>query len=70
LLRQDEVKTDFTLGTLVMFLLMSTIPDLVTYCEREKVPFTTFDNFSEILDTVKAIAAGTLSVKDAATGRK
>lgn len=44
--------------------------DLVTYCENEKVPFTTFEDFSEILDTVKAIAAGTLSVKDAATGRK
>ncbi|KAK1768091.1 HAD-like domain-containing protein [Phialemonium atrogriseum] len=44
--------------------------DLVTYCEKEKVPFTTFEDFSEILATVKAIAAGTLSVKDAATGRK
>ncbi|KAB5555099.1 HAD-like domain-containing protein [Coniochaeta sp. 2T2.1] len=44
--------------------------DLVTWCEREGVPFTTFDDFGEILATVKDIASGKLSVKDAATGRK
>ncbi|KAK3687803.1 HAD-like domain-containing protein [Podospora appendiculata] len=44
--------------------------DLVTYCENQRVPFTTFENFSEILSTVKDIVAGKLSVKDAATGRK
>jgi 2-hydroxy-3-keto-5-methylthiopentenyl-1-phosphate phosphatase len=42
----------------------------VTYCERENVPFTTFEDFSEILATVKDIASGKLSVKNAATGRK
>ncbi|KAL2258232.1 hypothetical protein VTK26DRAFT_8536 [Humicola hyalothermophila] len=44
--------------------------DLVTYCENEKVPFTTFNDFSEIHATVKDIVEGRLSVKDAATGRK
>lgn len=44
--------------------------DLVAYCEREHVPFTTFQDFSEILATVKDIVAGNVSVKDAATGRK
>jgi 2-hydroxy-3-keto-5-methylthiopentenyl-1-phosphate phosphatase len=44
--------------------------DLVTYCEKENVPFTTFESFEEIFATVKDIYAGKLSVKDAATGRK
>ncbi|KAH8900148.1 hypothetical protein GQ53DRAFT_801641 [Thozetella sp. PMI_491] len=43
---------------------------LVEYCEAEKVPFTTFNNFNEILDTVKDIVSGKVSVKDAATGKK
>ncbi|KAK0627447.1 HAD-like domain-containing protein [Immersiella caudata] len=43
--------------------------DLVSYCERENVPFKTFDSFVDILATVKAIAAGKLSVTAAATGR-
>ncbi|KAK0714527.1 HAD-like domain-containing protein [Lasiosphaeris hirsuta] len=44
--------------------------DLVTYCEKENVPFTTFQDFSEIHDTVKDIVEGKINVKDAATGRK
>ncbi|KAK4154554.1 HAD-like domain-containing protein [Chaetomidium leptoderma] len=44
--------------------------DLVTYCEKENVPFTTFENFSDIHETIKDIVAGKLSVKAAATGRK
>ncbi|KAK0636831.1 HAD-like domain-containing protein [Bombardia bombarda] len=44
--------------------------DLVTYCEQQNVPFTTFESFDDILATVKYIVAGKLSVKDAATGRK
>ncbi|KAK4188133.1 HAD-like domain-containing protein [Podospora australis] len=44
--------------------------DLVAYCEREHVPFTTFQDFSEILATVKDIVAGKLSVKEAAIGRR
>ncbi|KAK4032995.1 HAD-like domain-containing protein [Parachaetomium inaequale] len=44
--------------------------DLVTYCEKEKVPFTTFNDFSDIHNTVKDIVAGKLTVTEAATGRK
>ncbi|KAK4170013.1 HAD-like domain-containing protein [Cladorrhinum sp. PSN259] len=44
--------------------------DLVAYCERESVPFTTFQDFNEILATVKDIVAGRITVKEAATGRK
>jgi len=42
--------------------------DLVTYCENEKVPFKTFDDFSEILGVVKNIVAGKISVRDVAGG--
>ncbi|KAK3988473.1 HAD-like domain-containing protein [Cladorrhinum sp. PSN332] len=44
--------------------------DLVSYCERESVPFTTFQDFNEILATVKDIVAGRITVTEAATGRK
>ncbi|KAK3943347.1 HAD-like domain-containing protein [Diplogelasinospora grovesii] len=44
--------------------------DLVTYCETEGVPFTTFNDFSEILATVKDIVEGKTSVKAAAMGRQ
>lgn len=44
--------------------------DLITYCENENVPFTTFHDFTEILAVVKDIAAGKLTVKEAAIGRK
>lgn len=43
--------------------------DLVTYCENEEVVFTTFNDFSDIHNTVKEIVAGKLTVKEAATGR-
>ncbi|RDL39960.1 Uncharacterized protein BP5553_04300 [Venustampulla echinocandica] len=43
--------------------------DLVTYCARENVPFTVFEDFSSILATVKDIVAGkTDVVKVAAEG--
>jgi 2-hydroxy-3-keto-5-methylthiopentenyl-1-phosphate phosphatase len=42
--------------------------DLVTYCKNEKVPFKTFENFSEILGILKDIVAGKTSVKDVAAG--
>lgn len=45
------------------------IVDLVTYCEKENVPFTTFKDFSDILSKVKDVVSGKLSMKDAATGR-
>ncbi|KAK4100781.1 hypothetical protein N658DRAFT_426960 [Parathielavia hyrcaniae] len=44
--------------------------DLVAFCERENVPFTTFNDFSDIHATVKDIVAGKLTVTEAATGRK
>ncbi|KAL1861684.1 hypothetical protein VTK73DRAFT_6969 [Phialemonium thermophilum] len=44
--------------------------DLVTYCENEKVPFTTFNDFNDILAVVQDIASGKLTPKEAATGRK
>ncbi|RDA95054.1 hypothetical protein CP533_2173 [Ophiocordyceps camponoti-saundersi (nom. inval.)] len=43
--------------------------DLVTYCEREEVPFVTFRDWTSITQTCKDIAAGTISVQDAARGR-
>ncbi len=42
--------------------------DLVTYCKNEKVPFKTFENFLEILDVVKDIVAGKISVENVAAG--
>lgn len=44
--------------------------DLVTYCEKESVPFTAFDDFSSILSVVKDVVSGKISIQDAATGRK
>jgi len=37
--------------------------DLVTYCVRENVPFTIFEDWSSILATVKDIVAGKTTVK-------
>ncbi|KAG7287291.1 hypothetical protein NEMBOFW57_006799 [Staphylotrichum longicolle] len=44
--------------------------DLVTYCEKENVPFQTFEDFSDIHATVKDIVEGKLTHTAAATGRK
>ncbi|KAI9705526.1 MAG: hypothetical protein M1836_006281 [Candelina mexicana] len=45
--------------------------DLVTYCEREGVPFTIFEDFSTILDKTKDIYSGKTNVrKVAAEGAK
>jgi 2-hydroxy-3-keto-5-methylthiopentenyl-1-phosphate phosphatase len=38
--------------------------DLVSYCVREKVPFTIFEDWSSILSTVKDIVSGKTSVKE------
>ncbi|KAF6824097.1 phosphoserine phosphatase [Colletotrichum plurivorum] len=43
--------------------------DLVSWCERENVSFVTFNDFSDIMETVKQIVDGKVSVKDAARGR-
>ena len=39
------------------------IIDLITYCVRENVPFTVFEDWSSILATVKNIVAGKTTVK-------
>jgi 2-hydroxy-3-keto-5-methylthiopentenyl-1-phosphate phosphatase len=41
---------------------MITALALVTYCEREGVPFTLFENWSTILSTTKDIYEGKVSV--------
>ncbi|MCJ1391343.1 hypothetical protein MMC18_004206 [Xylographa bjoerkii] len=41
--------------------------DLVTYCEREGVPFTVFGDWSEILETTKRIYEGKTSIGEVAT---
>ncbi|KAI9836405.1 MAG: hypothetical protein M1819_001435 [Sarea resinae] len=40
--------------------------DLVTYCERENVPFTIFEDWKSILETTKEIYEGKTSVKKVA----
>ena len=40
--------------------------DLVSYCEREGVPFTLFENWKSIMATTKAIFEGTTTAKDVA----
>lgn len=42
--------------------------DLVVYCEKEKVPHTTFTSFSDILSDVKNVVSGKTSVQDTAVG--
>lgn len=37
--------------------------DLVTFCEREGMPFTTFESWSSILATTKDILSGKVNVK-------
>jgi 2-hydroxy-3-keto-5-methylthiopentenyl-1-phosphate phosphatase len=41
----------------------------VTWCEREGIPFTVFNDFSDIYKVVKDVYDGKLTVKQAATGR-
>jgi 2-hydroxy-3-keto-5-methylthiopentenyl-1-phosphate phosphatase len=40
--------------------------DLVTFCERRGMPFTTFENWSTILSTTQDILAGKVSPADVA----
>lgn len=40
--------------------------DLITYCEREKVPFTVFHDFKDIHETVQEIIEGKATVKEVA----
>ncbi|PHH64387.1 hypothetical protein CDD81_4608 [Ophiocordyceps australis] len=43
--------------------------DLVTWCENEKVPFVTFRDWTSITQTCQNIAAGKITVQEAAKGR-
>lgn len=43
-----------------------TSADLIQYCVREHVPFTVFEDWSDILLKVKSIVAGDISVQEAA----
>lgn len=45
---------------------LTRIEDLVTYCEREGMPFTIFEDWSSILETTKAIYEGKVSLKKVA----
>lgn len=38
--------------------------DLITYCVRESVPFTIFEDWTQILSTVKDVVAGKTTVKE------
>ena len=40
--------------------------DLISYCVREKVPYTVFEDWSTILSTCKSIVAGQTNVKEVA----
>lgn len=40
--------------------------DLITYCEREKVRYIAFENWSTILAATKEILSGTKTVQDIA----
>lgn len=40
-----------------------TCPDLITYCEREGMPYTVFEDWSSILGTTKDILSGKMKVK-------
>ncbi|KAI1426502.1 HAD-like domain-containing protein [Xylaria sp. FL1777] len=44
--------------------------DLVTYCEKENVPFTVFHDFSDIHKVVADVVEGKISVQQAAVGKK
>ncbi|OQE24560.1 hypothetical protein PENSTE_c007G06018 [Penicillium steckii] len=43
--------------------------DLVTFCERRGMPYTTFQDWSTILSTTQDILAGKVSPADVATGK-
>ncbi|PGH31791.1 hypothetical protein GX50_05457 [[Emmonsia] crescens] len=42
--------------------------DLVTYCQREKIPYAVFEDWSSILQTTKEIWEGTTDTKTVAQG--
>ena len=48
------------------YVVTNTFSDLVTFCEREKIPFTLFESWESILATTKDILGGKVSVKEVA----
>jgi hypothetical protein len=45
------------------------ITDLVTYCQRRGTKYTTFRDWTTILETTQAILAGEVTASDVAEGR-
>ncbi|KAI0159105.1 HAD-like domain-containing protein [Pestalotiopsis sp. NC0098] len=43
--------------------------DLVMYCDREKVPYTVFNDFGDIHKVVKSVVDGEITVQDAAVNK-
>jgi len=43
-----------------------TVADLVTYCQRRGMPYTTFENWSTILSSTKDILSGKVTAGDVA----
>lgn len=48
------------------FIHLLTVADLVTFCERRGMPYTTFENWSTILSTTQDILSGKVSPSDVA----
>lgn len=44
------------------------VADLVTYCERRKMPYTTFKDWSTILETTQKILSGEVKASEVKTG--
>ena len=42
------------------------VADLVTYCQRRGMPYTTFENWSTILESTKEILSGKVTAGDVA----
>lgn len=47
-----------------------TVPDLVTFCQRRGMPYTTFQNWSTILSTTQDILAGKVTPSQVAVRAK
>lgn len=47
--------------------MLTRVQDLVTFCERRGMPYTTFENWSTILSTTQDILSGKVSPGDVAS---
>ncbi|KKK19088.1 putative Phosphoserine phosphatase [Aspergillus rambellii] len=63
LLYAGDGVSDLSAASETDLLFAKTGKDLVTYCERQGMPFTVFDDWSSILTTTKDILSGNLVVK-------